>query len=223
MFRSIFEFIEKLNFSYPGSIIKGHFTEIVALVFILLGGVFLLYGWKHHRYFLGVIGLLCGAILGLILKVIYSPEGVIVPFIYMAVFAGIGCAIAIYFERLMGILLGGIFVACVCIILFPKLFRPGDSTYVALSLAFLLGGGLGAISPRIFFILNAALLGSIFITYGISLIAVENFAQNASYHTRVVIHTLIFLPLLIFGILYQMFTSEQETEGASRSSTVYRY
>lgn len=215
MFTKFINLVEQLNFSYPKSFVGIHFWEIIALLSIVFGGSFLLFGYRHHKYFLGITGLLVGGWLGLILKNCFSPDGVIVPFIYMAVCGTLGCVFAIFFEKFVGILLGGFTMMCIALIFFPALFTPGHETYIALSLSFLLGGGLGAIFPRFFFIVNSALIGTVFVTYGISTIITNSFFQNVSNQTQVAIHLLVFLPIFIFGILYQMKTTPETEDNKS--------
>ncbi|OHB71021.1 MAG: hypothetical protein A2W23_05910 [Planctomycetes bacterium RBG_16_43_13] len=217
MISNIVLFLERLNLSYPQTVIGKNFSDIIALLSIIFGGAFLLFGWKHNKYFLGITGMLIGGWLGLLLKSYLSPDGRVITFLYVAVCAFLGFIITVFFKRLTGILLGGFLAACVATVFFPALFEEGHSTHIALSVAFLFGGGLGAIFPRFFFIVNSSLIGSTFVTYGVTTAIVGNFIQSASLHTRVLIITLVFVPVFIFGIIYQLRTTSEEDESESPS------
>ena len=88
--------------------------------------------------------------------------------------------------------------------------RPGDHTLAAVSMAFLLGGGLGAIFPKFFFIFNSSLIGAVFVTYGISTAIVGKLAGEVKPETQVLVHLCVFLPALLFGVMYQLTTSQNQ-------------
>ena len=77
-------------------------------------------------------------------------------------------------------------------------------------MAFLLGGGLGAIFPKFFFIFNSSLIGAVFVTYGISAAIVCKLIGEVKADLAVLVHLCIFLPLLLFGMMYQLTTSQNE-------------
>jgi hypothetical protein len=206
MLQKVIDFIKGLNLSYPKSIIGPYFDEIVAVMAIIFGGTLILFGWRERNYFLAIIGGLAGAWCGLLLRSVFLPESKILPFVYIGVFGLSGAIILVFFKRFAGLLLGGFIALCVAIILFPKLFSPGRETYIAISITFLLGGGAGAIFPRFFIILVTSLAGSIFITYGISKLLINIFTEPQG-ETFTMLHLLVFLPLLIFGVLYQLGTT----------------
>lgn len=217
MIQSIVSFIERMNFSYPQGIVGNYFPEIIALLSVLFGGIMLLYGYTHHKYYMAMLGIIVGGVLGLILKNYIAHNGRVATFAYVTVCSLAGLAVTMFFSRLIGIFLGGFLAACVAIIIFPAIFQPGESTYVALSFAFLLGGGLGAIFPRFFFIVNCSLIGSIFVTFGISTAIIGNLFTELSPHTKILMHTLVFLPLFIFGIIYQSKNTPEEDELSTES------
>jgi hypothetical protein len=211
MIGEIVALVERLNLSTHKNILGEHFPEIVALLSIVFGGAFLLFGWKHHDYFLGVTGFLCGGWAGLLLKSHLAPAGGVAPMLYLATCAVAGAFVAICWKRFVGILLGGFTVAVLGSVFFPQYFRPGNHTLTAVSLAFLLGGGLGGIFPKFFFVFNSSLIGSVFVTYGVSVaILGKVFGTAARAETQVLIHLCVFLPLLIFGVMYQLTTSQNE-------------
>jgi len=219
MIDRVINFIERLNFSCPESLIGGHFEEMIALLSIVFGGAFLLFGYHHHKYFLGITGLFVGAWLGLIIKTSFAGGGAVSSFVFMTVCGALGCVVAISFERFVGILLGGFIVGCLALIVFPTLFEPGHDTYIALSLSFLMGGGLGAMFPRFFFIVNSSLIGSVFVTYGISSIVRGGFSLKMSCEAQIIMHLLVFLPLFIFGVIYQMETAPTGEENKESNSS----
>lgn len=201
----IVEFVERLNLSHHKNIIGTYFPEIIALLSIVFGGAFLLFGWRHHEYFLGVTGLIVGGWVGLFLKSHFAPLGTAAPFLYVAVCAAAGAFIGACCRRFVGILLGGFTVALFTSVLSPGLFKPGEQTMMGTAVIFLLGGGLGGLFPKLFYVLNSSLIGSVFATYGISLALLAHL-QNISPSTRVLLHLAAFLPLFIFGLLYQGFS-----------------
>ena len=198
-------FVERLNLSHHKSLIGTYFPEIIALLSIVFGGSFLLFGWRHHEYFLGVTGLIVGGWAGLFLKSHFAPVGGLAPFFYVAVGAAAGAYIGAFCKRFVGILLGGFTVALFVSVFSPTLFKPGEQTMLGTAVVFLLGGGLGGLFPKFFYVLNSSLIGSVFATYGISL-AVLAPLQQISPSTRVLLHLAAFLPLFVFGLLYQGFS-----------------
>jgi hypothetical protein len=211
MIRELVALVERLNLSTTQNLVGNHFPEIVALLSIVFGGSFLLFAWKHHSYFLGVTGFLVGGWAGLMLKSHLQPAGGgVTPMLYLATCAVGGAFIATCWRRFIGILLGGFSVAILGSVLFPSYFRPGDHTLSAISMAFLLGGGLGAIFPKFFFIFNSSLIGAVFVTYGISAAIVSKLIGEVKADLAVLVHLCIFLPMLLFGIMYQLTTSQHE-------------
>jgi hypothetical protein len=211
MIRELVALVERLNLSTTQNAVGSHFPEIVALLSIVFGGSFLLFAWKHHAYFLGVTGFLVGGWAGLMLKSHLQPAGGgITPMLYLATCAVGGAFIATCWRRFVGILLGGFTVAILGSVFFPSYFRPGDHTLSAISMAFLLGGGLGAIFPKFFFVFNSSLIGAVFVTYGVSTAIVSKLIGEVKADLAVLVHLCIFLPLLLFGIMYQLTTSQNE-------------
>ncbi len=211
MIRELVDLVQRLNLSAHRNVVGVHFPEIVALLSIVFGGAFLLFGWRHHGYFLGVTGFLSGGWAGLLLKSHLQPAGGgVTPMLYLAVCAVAGAFVAICWKRFVGILLGGFTVAVLGTVFFPQYFKPGDHTLAAISMAFLLGGGLGAIFPKFFFVFNSSLIGAVFVTYGISTAIVNKLVGGLREEMQVLVHLCVFLPLLIFGVLYQLTTSAHE-------------
>ena len=214
MIKKIASMTERLDLSYHKTMVGAHFPEIIGLLAIVFGGSFLLFAWKHHEYFLGITGLLVGSWAGLILKSHIGSTGDIPAVLYLAVCAVAGAYMGVYFRKFMGMLLGGFTVAVLGIVLAPNLFEPGNYSTLTIGFAFLLGGGLGAMFHKFFFIFNSALIGSVFATYGISTIVLVRFSEGSTPQMEMLLHASIFLPLLIFGILYQLITSQHEQEDA---------
>jgi len=211
MIRDMVDLVQRLNLSTHKNLLGVHFPEMVSLLSIVFGGAFLLFGWRHHAYFLGVTGFLSGGWAGLLLKSHLQPAGGgVTPMLYLATCAVGGAFVAVCWKRFVGILLGGFTVAVLGTVFFPRYFTPGDHTLTAIALAFLLGGGLGAIFPKFFFVFNSSLIGAVFATYGVSTAVVSRVAGEVRTELQVLIHLCIFLPLLIFGILYQLTTSAHE-------------
>jgi hypothetical protein len=211
MMRELVDLVQALNLSTHKSVIGSYFPEILALLSIVFGGSFLLFGWKHHAYFLGVTGFLTGGWAGLMLKSHLQPAGGgVTPMLYLATCSVAGAFVATCWRRFVGILLGGFTVAVLGSVFFPRYFKPGDHTLAAVSMAFLLGGGLGAIFPKFFFVFNSSLIGAVFVTYGISTAIVGKLVGEVNPETQVMVHLCVFLPLLLFGVMYQLTTSQNE-------------
>ncbi len=214
MIREIVQMVERLNLSTHQNIVGSYFPEILSLLSIVFGGAFLLFGWRHHGYFLGITGFLTGGWAGLLLKSHLQPDGGgVMPLLYLAVCAVGGAFVAICWKRFVGILLGGFTVAVLGSVIMPSTFQPGDHTLTAIALAFLLGGGLGAIFPRFFFIFNASLIGAVFVTYGVSTAVIMRVAPHLQNEANVMLHLCLFLPMVIFGMLYQLSTSVGQPYG----------
>jgi hypothetical protein len=210
MIREIVDLVARLNLATHKNVIGAHFPEIVALLSIVFGGAFLLFGWKQHRYFLGVTGFLVGGWAGLLLKTQLAPGGGgVAPVLYLATCAVAGAFVATCWGRFVGILLGGFTIAVVGSVFFPSSFAPGDHALATMSMAFLLGGGLGAIFPKFFFIFNSSLIGSVFVTYGVSAAILSRVVGPVDAELQVLIHLCVFLPLLLFGMIYQLTTSQE--------------
>ena len=92
----------------------------------------------------------------------------------------------------------------------PDLLRPEQGNLLSLGLSFLLGGGLGAIFPRFFFVFNASLIGAVFVTYGVSEAILTSVANAASPELKTFLHLAVFLPLLLFGMIYQLSMKDEE-------------
>lgn len=213
----IWRFITAMDLSFPRGIIGSHFGDVVGILSILFGGTLLLFAWKHHDYFLGVSGFLAGAFLGLLFKAHVVPAGGMAHFLYIVV-CGLGmAAVLLMFKRMVGIALGGFITALVVGIVRPEWLSGARASVPMLALVFLLGGGLGAIFPRLFYILTTSLLGAAFVTYGITEVLVPLvLADVASGIEPRVLHSVVFFPLFVFGIGYQVFTTREEPPPALR-------
>jgi hypothetical protein len=63
--------------------------------------------------------------------------------------------------------------------------------------------------PKFFFVFNSSLIGAIFVTYGVST-GLLSALGAISPQARVMVHLLVFVPALLFGVLYQMVTSQKD-------------
>lgn len=202
--------IERLNLAQQHSAAGGHFPDVMALLAIVFGGSFLLFAWKHHEYYLGVTGFIVGGWIGLMLKSHVASPGGPAPVLYIGVCAVAGAFVCVQFRQLVGMLLGGFSASILGAVLSPSMFQAGDHGLVSVSAAFLMGGGLGAMFPKFFFVFNSSLIGAVFVTWGIATGLLAPFTSGASPNARVMIHLLVFLPLLLFGVLYQMVASQRD-------------
>ena len=62
-----------------------------------------------------------------------------------------------------------------------------------------------------FFIFNSSLIGAVFVTYGISAAIVSKLIGEVKADLAVLVHLCIFLPMLLFGMMYQLTTSQHES------------
>ena len=210
MFQELVDAVQRLNLSSPENFIGEHFQEIVALLSIVFGGSFLLFAWKHRKYFLGITGFLVGGWLGLLLKSHFSPEGDVAPFIYLGFCSVAGAYIAVTLQRFVGMLLGGFTVAMLMIVFFPAMLDPENRNLLTLCMAFLMGGGLGAMFPKFFFVYNCSLIGAVFVTFGVSQAIFTTLAGDLAPDMRTILHLVVFLPLFLFGLIYQMTARDEE-------------
>lgn len=211
---ALVDFLYRFDLSYPRTLIGAHFMDIVGVLSIILGGAFLLFSWKHHRYFIVVTGFLAGAFAGLLFKDNVMPDGRIVHTVYIVVCGTAIAAICHLFKRFVGMILGGFAVALVLVIGFPHLLSSGiiggKTNLLTLALAFMLGGGLGAIYPKFFFIVTSALFGSAFATFGITTALWPVLMQPTPRVDESLLHAVIMIPLFLFGTLYQLWTTRGE-------------
>ena len=212
MLKDIAELVQRLNLGYPQSVLGAHFPDIIALLAIVFGGSFLIYAWKHRSYFLGVTGFLVGGWAGLMLKMQFSPGGDVTPFLYLGLCSIGGAYIAIVMQRFVGMLLGGFTVAVMMMVFCPSMMDPEKGDLSKLAIAFLLGGGLGAMVPKLFFVFNCSLIGACFVTYGISQAILNKFAMTAPPEILIFIHVAVFLPLVFFGMIYQLSQKDEEPQ-----------
>ena len=197
-------YLGRLNLASPASLAGEHFPQIVALTCLVTGGFLLLFGWRHRRYVLGVVGLLAGGWIGLAIKGRIVPTGVLPALPYLALCGAAGIFLAVGLRRFVGILLGGFTAACLAAVFIPVPLRTGQETTLGLCLAFLFGGGLGALFPRCFFILVTSLTGASFCTYALSVLLALAGAMPAAAGTANVLLPLgLFLPLFGGGVVVQ--------------------
>ena len=205
--------IEHLNLSSQASAMGAYFPEMLAVLAIIFGGAFLLFAYKHYEYFAGITGFLLGGWLGIMVRTQFMKESQINPMLYMAVFAVVGACIAVFYRRFIGILLGGFTALCCVTLVSQELLTAHPNQNLTFGAVFILGGGLGALFPRLFFVFNSSLIGAIFVSYGISVAILPKLMGQLPQSSSAMLHLLIFLPCLLFGILYQMFTSTGDEHG----------
>jgi hypothetical protein len=208
--------IERLDLAYRDSLVGPYFNDIIGVMSIVFGGCLLLFSWKHHRYFLGVTGFLTGCFLGLIFKSTVLPDGGAGHLLYIVLCGGALAAFCLMFERFVGMLMGGFVTAAVMAVIFPQFLQPERHNLLVISIGFMLGGGLGSIFPRIFFITATSLFGAAFVTYGVTGTLLPTLLSDPTVAHRPLWHAVILLPLFIFGLCYQLMTTRRD-EGGPKS------
>jgi hypothetical protein len=209
-FDELVQLVERLNLAAPASLAGAYFQEMMAILAIVFGGAFLLFAYKHYDYFAGITGFMLGGWLGLMVRNQFLAGSHLNPVIYMGVFAVVGACIAVFYRRFIGILLGGFTSLCGVFVMAPELLTSHPNQNVTFSAIFLMGGGLGALFPKFFYVFNSSLIGAVFVSYGISASILPKLMGQMPHSTSALLHLLVFLPCLIFGILYQLFTSQNE-------------
>jgi hypothetical protein len=132
----------------------------------------------------------------------------------MGAFAVGGACTAVFYRRFVGILLGGVFALCATLVFCPNVLQSSPNQNLSFPLIFLMGGGLGALFPKFFYVVNTSVLGAGFITGGVVLVFGPKLAVHLPQTWATAIHLLVFLPCLLFGILYQFVSTRDETDGA---------
>jgi hypothetical protein len=207
----VLDIFERLDLSYQASLAGPYFDDIIGILSILFGGGFLLFSWKHHRYFLGMTGFLTGCFAGLLFKANVMPEGGMGHIFYI-VLCGLALgAVSLMFPRFVGMMMGGFVSAIAITVVSPKLMEPERHNLLMLSIGFTLGGGLGAIFPRFFYIVATSLIGSAFVTYGVAGTLLPTLLSDPAAAHRPLWHAMVLLPLFLFGVCYQMMTTQGES------------
>jgi len=210
MLENILEFVQRLDLAHPKHVFGLYFPEIIALLSIVFGGSFLLFARKHYDYFRGIAGFLLGAWIGVFLKdkvLSDGPEGMI---IYIVVSAVICTALFIFFKRLVGLALGAFVILLLISVFVPEVIETSNNKYFMLCILALLGGALGALFPTAIFIFISSVIGATFVTYGLTYLLLNNVMISLHPNTQLLLHVAIFLPLVIFGMLYQFMTSREQ-------------
>lgn len=211
-FDELVQLVERLNLAAPASLAGAYFQEMMAILAIVFGGAFLLFAYKHYDYFAGITGFMLGGWLGLMLRNQFLAASHLNPVIYMGAFAVVGACIAVFYRRFIGVLLGGFTSLCGVFVMAPELLTSHPNQNVTFTAIFVLGGGLGALFPKFFYVFNSSLIGAVFVSYGISASILPKLMGQMPHSTSALLHLLVFLPCLIFGILYQLFTSQTEDQ-----------
>jgi len=217
--RAVAGWAERLNLTAPASLAGAHFGEMVAILAIVFGGAFLLFAYRHYDYFAGITGFLLGGWLGLMVRAQYMPGSRVSPFLYMAACAVGGACVAVFYRRLVGILLGGFIALCATLVLAEDVLVKNSNQNLSFALIFLLGGGLGALFPKFFFVANTSLIGAAFVTFGIMTAFGPRLAAEFPAMWSAALHLLVFVPCLAFGVLYQFISTRDETGGPLGSPT----
>jgi len=197
----------------PSGVAGTHVAEMIAILAVVFGGSFLLFAYRHYDYFAGITGFLLGGWLGLMVRAQYLQQSRLSPFLYMAACAVGGACVAVFYRRFVGILLGGFFTLCATLVVAPDVLAANPNQNLSFGIIFLLGGGLGALFPKFFFVMNTSLIGAAFITYGVMVAFGPRLAEHLPAMWSAILHLVVFLPCLVFGVLYQFVSTRDETDG----------
>lgn len=222
MMKSLLDVAERMNLAYPNTLFGQYFHEMVAILAIVFGGAFLLYAYQHQAYFGGVVGFLLGGWLGLLVRTCYLSEGTVPPLLYVALFAVGGACLAVFFPRLVGILLGGFTSLLGVFLVSPEILETHPNQNLLFPLLFVLGGGIGALFPRFFFILDSSLIGAAFVTYGVSAAILPKLMPMLPATSNALLHLGVFLPAVCFGVLYQFFRQPSGGGGPAHQEIVIK-
>lgn len=202
--------LERLDFSHAAGLAGRYFDDVVGILSIVFGGAILMFAWKHHRYFLGVTGFLAGCFLGLLFKANVMPDGGATHVIYIVLAGAAMGVVCVLFRRLVGMLLGGFVTAVALCVIYPKFMEPGRHNLLMMSIGFMLGGGLGAMFPRFFYVVATSLFGAAFVTFGLAGTLLPNLMSDPAVANRPLWHAMILMPLFLFGVVYQLLTTRGE-------------
>lgn len=211
----LLDILERLDLSHAAGLAGRHFDDVVGILSIVFGGAILMFAWKHHRYFLGVTGFLTGCFLGLIFKANVMPDGGAGHILYIVLAGAAAAAICMLFRRFVGMLLGGFVTAVALCVVYPKFMAPDRHNLLMMSIGFMLGGGLGAMFPRFFYITATSLFGAAFVTFGLAGTLLPSLMSDPTVADRPLWHAMILMPLFLFGVVYQMLTTRGEEGPAS--------
>jgi hypothetical protein len=218
--KEIVDFLNRLNISNYASLTGHFFEDIIYILITIFGGTLLLFAWQHNRYFFAIIGLISGALLGFLCKTHLPYMQSIHTTVYIVCFCIAGVIIAFLSQRFVGMLLGGVVVLIFICALSPSTLLASRTDFVKFSLFFLLGGGLGAIFPRFFFIFVCSIIGASFVTFGLSGLLLEKIIPTSSIVPYKTITTLLlFLPALMFGMFYQLSRPAMQNHQTTQSSS----
>lgn len=198
----VLKFIGTLNLSYPENFVGKYFNIILGILALIFSGSMILFGQRQKHYLYALTGLIFGAIIGVYLKAVFGAASQFTPIIYVVVCALLGMLAVILYERIAGMLLGGITTVFLSCVLSEIIASRIPSNYMNFVTIFLFGGVLGALFPEIFFIFDVALIAATFVTYGVSQIIAQGTNIPISRDKMVLIHFFIFVPALVFGIIY---------------------
>lgn len=212
MFNSIIEFIQKLDLAHPKHVFGLYFHEIIALLAIIFGGAFLLFAGKHFDYYRGIVGFLLGAWIGIFLKEKVFVDTNVSAVVYIIGSAILFGALFLFFKRVVGLLLGSLVMMVFISVFIPSVIDSSNNKYFMMVVLALLGGTLGALFPQAIFIVVSSVIGATFITYGATLLISQHFIKDLPSSTQVLLHLGIFLPLVIFGALYQFMSAPKEPQ-----------
>lgn len=203
--------LERLNLAASRGFGAASFNDLVAILGIVFGGSFLLFSYRHYAYFAGITGFLLGGWLGPLIREQYMPASRLSPLVFMGVAAIIGACIAVFYRRFMGILLGGVCILIMTYVFAPDVLQKSPNQNASFGLIFLMGGGLGALFPKFFYVFDTSLIGSTFCAWGVSTAFGPRLAGMLPAEWGAVVNLLVFVPCLCFGILYQMMTTADES------------
>ena len=206
---ALLDVMERLDLSHRESLAGPYFADIIGILSIIFGGAFLLFSYSHHRYFTGVTGFLAGCFAGLLFKANVMPEGGASHIAYIALCGVAVAAIYMLFRRFVGMVLGGFVTAVTVCVLYPKFLEPQQNNLLMLSIGFMLGGGLGAMFPRFFYIVATSLFGSVFVTYGLAGTLLPTLLSDPAMTHRPLWHAMILMPLFLFGVCFQVLSTHE--------------
>lgn len=204
----IIELIQRIDLAYPKHIFGLYFHEVVALLAIVFGGAFLLFATKQFDYFRGIIGFLLGAWIGVFIKEKVWMDSAVSMVLFIIATAVLCAALFVFFKRIVGMVIGAFVMMLFVSIFIPFVVETSNNKYFMIAILSILGGTLGALFPNALFIFISSIIGASFVTYGTTYLISRHFLKDLPFGTQILLHIAVFVPLVIFGVLYQFMTSK---------------
>jgi hypothetical protein len=151
-------------FHWPETAASGYGLILFAVIFILLGMTFLLYGFRVYRVLIPILCAIVGGFLGYTLAAYYAVNLLVGTVAGAAVLGIVGWTL----YRIVCSVLGGLYGVAVVLLLWPQVWiSPDPSGWIALAVAFVAGFVLVLVFFRAILIILTAISGAAAVVTGV--------------------------------------------------------